>query len=98
MDEAVYLYTSIEKHSQTALVPNALDPNHVIYLFPDDGTTGRYQNEPLIRSGLEIYIRKHTSLELIGAKGNWCVCETISNACQYYQNIWLMIIVGTQTV
>ena len=73
MDEAIYLYTSIEKHSSTTVVPNALDPNHVVYLFPDDGTMGRYKYEPNMRRSFEKYIRHHTSLQLIGAKGQLIV-------------------------
>ncbi len=65
----MYLNESKEKHSKSDMVSNVLDPYHVIYLFPDDGTCGVYRNEPRVRRKFEKFIHQKTTLNLLGMKG-----------------------------
>ena len=50
-----------------SMTSNALDPSHTIFLFPDDGTVGRYEKEPKVRRELEYYIRNDTYIQMMGS-------------------------------
>ena len=65
-DEARYYFSAVQHSTNILQFPNALDPFHVIYILADDGTTGQYNQEPLIRRVFETFIKSQTSLDILG--------------------------------